>query len=156
MLGIFAATTFGTETVVEMKQGQTANAGGYVLTYDGMRDAVGPNYTEQRGHFTVRKGGATVGDTWSSKRLYTARRMPTTEAGILTFGLSQLYVSLGDAMEGGGMVVRIWWKPFILCIWGGALIMMLGGFVSLSDRRLRVGAPNRKARAVKPVLEAAE
>src|SRR5690606_20355640 len=101
--------------------------------------------------------GAVVGDTWSSKRLYTARRMPTTEAGILTFGLSQLYVSLGDPIAGGGMVVRIWWKPFILCIWGGALIMMAGGFVSLTDRRLRVGAPRRKAKSVKaPKLEAAE
>ncbi|MBP1843779.1 cytochrome c-type biogenesis protein CcmF [Rhizobium petrolearium] len=156
VLGIFAATTFGTETVVEMKPGASVDAGGYSLTFDGMRDAVGPNFTEQRGHFTVSRGGVQVADTWSSKRLYTARRMPTTEAGILTFGLSQLYVSLGDPMEGGGIVVRIWWKPFILCIWGGALIMMFGGFISLSDRRLRVGAPSRKAKPVKPALEAAE
>ncbi|UIK06612.1 heme lyase CcmF/NrfE family subunit [Neorhizobium galegae] len=156
VLGIFAATTFGTETVVEMKQGTSVDAGGYSLTYDGLRDAIGPNYTEQRGHFAVSRGGVQVADVWSSKRLYTARRMPTTEAGILTFGLSQLYVSLGDAMDSGGMVVRIWWKPFILCIWGGALVMMVGGFVSLSDRRLRVGAPSRKAKPVKATLEAAE
>jgi cytochrome c-type biogenesis protein CcmF len=156
VLGIFAATTFGTETVVEMKQGASVDAGGYSLTYDGLRDAVGPNYTESRGHFAVSRGGVQVADVWSSKRLYTARRMPTTEAGILTFGLSQLYVSLGDPMESGGMVVRIWWKPFILCIWGGALVMMVGGFVSLSDRRLRVGAPSRKAKPVKARLEAAE
>jgi cytochrome c-type biogenesis protein CcmF len=156
VLGIFAATTFGTETVVEMKQGASVDIGGYSLTYDGLRDAVGPNYTEQRGHFAVSRGGVQVADVWSSKRLYTARRMPTTEAGILTFGLSQLYVSLGDAMDSGGMVVRIWWKPFILCIWGGALVMMFGGFVSLSDRRLRVGAPSRKAKPIKARLEAAE
>ena len=76
----------------------------------------------------------------------------------MTFGLSQLYVSLGDPMADGGMVVRIWWKPFILCIWGGTVFMMIGGLVSLSDRRLRVGAPRRKAKAVKvgPVLEPAE
>ncbi|WP_117195436.1 heme lyase CcmF/NrfE family subunit [Rhizobium terrae] len=156
VLGIFAATSFGTETVVEMKPGASVDVGGYSMTFDGMRDAVGPNYTESRGHFAVRRGGVEVADIWSSKRLYTARRMPTTEAGILTFGLSQLYVSLGDPMEDGGIVVRIWWKPFILCIWGGCLIMMAGGFVSLSDRRLRVGAPSRRAKAAKPVLEAAE
>jgi cytochrome c-type biogenesis protein CcmF len=156
VLGIFSASTFGSETVAEMKPGQTIDAGGYTLVYDGLRDAVGPNYTEQRAHFTARSAGVQVADIWSSKRLYTARRMPTTEAGILTFGLSQLYVSLGDPMENGGMVVRIWWKPFILCIWGGCLVMMLGGFISLSDRRLRVGAPRRKATVVKPVLEAAE
>jgi cytochrome c-type biogenesis protein CcmF len=156
VLGIVAVTTFETETVVELKQGMTANAGGYTLIFDGMREAVGPNFTEERGHFTVSRGGVAVGDVWSSKRLYTARRMPTTEAGILTFGLSQLYVSLGDPMESGGMVVRIWWKPYILAIWGGALIMMIGGFVSLSDRRLRVGAPSRRAKPVKATLEAAE
>jgi cytochrome c-type biogenesis protein CcmF len=156
VLGIFSATLFGTETVVEMKPRATVDAGGYSLTFDGMREAVGPNFTEERGHFTVSRGGVAIADVWSSKRLYTARRMPTTEAGILTFGLSQLYVSLGDPMEGGGIVVRIWWKPFILCIWGGALIMMAGGFVSLSDRRLRVGAPSRKAKTVKATLEAAE
>ncbi len=72
--------------------------------------------------------------------------MPTTEVSILTFGLSQLYVSLGDATKDGGIVVRIWWKPFILCIWGGAVFMAFGGLVSLSDRRLRVGAPRRKAK----------
>lgn len=156
VLGIVAVTAFETETVVEMKPGMSAQAGGYTLVYDGLREATGPNYTEERGHFTVSEGGVVVADVWSSKRIYTARRMPTTEAGILSFGLSQLYVSLGDPMADGGMVVRIWWKPFILCIWGGGLIMMIGGFVSLSDRRLRVGAPNRRAKAAKIAMEPAE
>jgi cytochrome c-type biogenesis protein CcmF len=52
--------------------------------------------------------------------------------------------------------VRIWWKPFILCIWGGAVIMAIGGFVSLSDRRLRVGAPSRRAKLMKPAAPAVE
>ncbi|MGL3606490.1 heme lyase CcmF/NrfE family subunit [Rhizobium sp. G187] len=156
VIGIVAVTTFETETVVEMKPGMTAEAGGYVLTFDGMRAASGPNYTEDQGHFTIRKGGVEVADVWSSKRLYPARRMPTTEAGIVTFGFSQLYVSLGDPMADGGIVVRVWWKPWILCIWYGALVMMAGGIVSLSDRRLRVGAPKRAKVAAKPALEAAE
>ena len=122
-----------------------------------MKSAVGPNYTEDRGHFTIREAGADLGDVWSSKRLYTARRMPTTEAGIRTFGVSQLYVSLGDMMDSGGIVVRIWWKPYILCIWYGALVMMVAGFVSLSDCRLRVGVPKRHAKtAASGALEAAE
>ncbi|MNL62594.1 Cytochrome c-type biogenesis protein CcmF [compost metagenome] len=82
--------------------------------------------------------------------------MPTTEAGIRTFGLSQLYVSLGDQISEGGIVVRIWWKPMILCIWGGTLFMMAGGFVSLSDRRLRVGAPTRAKRPKTIPVGAAE
>jgi cytochrome c-type biogenesis protein CcmF len=157
VLGIVIVTTYETEHVLEMKPGMTTEAGGYTLVFDGVRSAVGPNFTEDRGHFNIMKGGVMVADVWSSKRLYTARRMPTTEAGISTFWLSQLYVSLGDPTEDGGIVVRVWWKPFILCIWGGTLFMMAGGFVSLSDRRLRVGAPTRKAKPAKaPTLEAAE
>ena len=156
VLGIVAVTTFETETVTEMKPGMAVEAGGYTVTFDRMMAAKGPNFTEDRAHFTLSKGGVDMGEVWSSKRLYTARRMPTTEAGIRSFGTSQLYVSLGDPMAEGGIVVRVWWKPFILCIWIGALVMMAGGFVSLSDRRLRVGAPTRRTKSVKVALEAAE
>ncbi len=149
LIGIIAVTAFQQEVVAEMKPGMTAEAGGYTLTFDGMRDGQGPNYTEQSAHFTISKGGVQVTDIWSSKRLFTARRMPTTEAGIRTFGLSQLYVSLGDPMADGGIVVRIWWKPVVLCIWFGALLMMAGGAVSLTDRRLRVGAPAKARRPAK-------
>ncbi|WP_337266407.1 heme lyase CcmF/NrfE family subunit [Oryzifoliimicrobium ureilyticus] len=155
VLGIVVVTTLQTEHILTMKPQESVDAGGYTLTFDGMRTGRGPNYSEDRGHFTIRRGGAVVADTYSSRRLYTARQMPTTEAGIVTFGLSQLYVSLGDATD-GGTVVRIWWKPFILCIWGGALVMALGGIVSLSDRRLRVGAPARRTRIVTAVPEPAE
>ncbi|WP_018239154.1 heme lyase CcmF/NrfE family subunit [Ensifer sp. BR816] len=155
LIGTVAVTAYETETVVEMKPGMLVDAGGYSLRFDGMRQGRGPNYTEDTGHFTVSRGGVRVTEIWSSKRLYSARRMPTTEAGIRTFGFSQLYVSLGDEMTGGGIVVRIWWKPLILCIWGGALVMMAGGIVSLSDRRLRVGAPSR-ARTARLAAGAAE
>ncbi|WP_208248536.1 heme lyase CcmF/NrfE family subunit [Rhizobium sp. T1470] len=156
VLGIVAVTTFETEHVVEMKPGQTVEAGGYSVRFDGMKPANGPNYSEERGHFSIGRGGVEVADVWSSKRIYAARQMPTTEAGILTFGLSQLYMSLGDPTDDGGIVVRIWWKPFILCIWGGTVIMATGGFVSLSDRRLRVGAPSRRAKPAPPAMEPAE
>ena len=76
--------------------------------------------------------------------------MPTTEAGIFTRGLSQLYVSIGDQTP-DGIVVRAWWKPLVVLIWGGALLMMAGGALSLLDRRLRVGAPAKRARSAVPV-----
>ena len=158
VLGIVSASTFSTEDVTEMKPGETVNAGGYELIFKGLTAATGPNFTSERGSFEIREDGVSKGEVVSSKRLYTVRRMPTTEAGIRTFGLSQLYVSLGDPTADGGMVVRIWWKSYILCIWLGAVIMAIGGVVSLSDRRLRVGAPKRKAKpvAVGSGLEAAE
>ncbi len=156
VLGIIAVTTFEGENITSMKPGETAQLGGYSLRFEGMQPGVGPNFTEDRARFTVRRGGLVVADMSSSKRVFTASRTATTEAGILTLGLSQLYVSIGDVSKDGGMVVRIWWKPFILCIWGGALVMAIGGFVSLSDRRLRVGAPSRKAKPARPTMEPAE
>ncbi|MBY4593916.1 cytochrome c-type biogenesis CcmF C-terminal domain-containing protein, partial [Rhizobium redzepovicii] len=68
VLGIVAVTTFQTEYVIEMKPGETTDAGGYSLHFDGMQPATGPNYTEERGHFTIRRAGVAVADTWSAKR----------------------------------------------------------------------------------------
>ncbi|MBB3568449.1 heme lyase CcmF/NrfE family subunit [Rhizobium sp. BK491] len=156
VLGIVAVTTFEAEHITSMKPGETAELGGYSLRFDGVQPGVGPNFTEDRAHFTVSRGGVVFAEMSSAKRVFTASRTATTESGILTLGLNQLYVSVGDASKDGGMVVRIWWKPFILCIWLGALIMAIGGFVSLSDRRLRVGAPSRKAKPARPAMEPAE
>ncbi|WFS01768.1 heme lyase CcmF/NrfE family subunit [Rhizobium tumorigenes] len=156
VLGIVAVSTFQTENILDMKPGSTTELGGYSLHFDGMKPGIGPNFTEDRGTFTVSRGGVAVATVSSAKRIFTARKSATTEAGILTFGLSQLYVSLGDAGANGSIVVRIWWKPLIVCIWGGAIIMALGGMVSLSDRRLRVGAPSRRSKPVRVAMEPAE
>jgi cytochrome c-type biogenesis protein CcmF len=137
-----------------MKPGDTATAGGYELRYEGLRDYKGPNYTAQSGEFTVSRGGVEVAQIASAKRFYQARGMPTTEAGILTFGASQLYIALGDPEANGGLVVRIWWKSWVTFIWYGTIVMVIGGVLSLSDRRLRIGAPNR-ARSKKPAEAAA-
>jgi cytochrome c-type biogenesis protein CcmF len=122
---------------------------GYALHFEGMKPAEGPNYTENRGIFEVTgPDGRSLGAIVSSKRFFPARQTPTTEAGIRTFGLGQLYVSLGDPDASGAMVVRAWWKPMVLLIWLGGVVMMLGAAVSLLDRRLRVGAPSRRRKAV--------
>jgi cytochrome c-type biogenesis protein CcmF len=67
--------------------------------------------------------------------------MSTTEAALMTRGVSQLYVSLGDVGSNGSIAVRLYHKPFVLLIWFGAIVMVIGGALSLSDRRLRIGAP---------------
>jgi len=144
-LGIVCVTSLQVERIVAMQPGDTVDIPGYVLTFDRMEPVKGPNYTEDRAHFDLRTdGGRELGEIVSSKRLYTARQMPTTEAGIATRGFSQVYVSLGDTAANGGTVVRIWWKPFVTLIWLGAVVMMAGGTMSLLDRRLRVGAPSRR------------
>ena len=110
----------------------------------------GPNYGETVVRFTVRAAGSVVAVMEPTKRHFAARQTETTEAAIATFGASQLYVSLGDIAPDKAVVVRIYWKPLVTFIWLGSLVMALGGVLSLSDRRLRVGAPRpaRKPAAV--------
>ncbi len=155
VLGIVAVTSLESEHIAVMRPGDTMPVAGYTLRFEGLQPHRGPNFTEEQGRFTYFRGGIQAGELVSSKRLYTARQMPTTEAGIATRGFSQLYVALGDATADGGIVVRAWWKPQVLLIWIGGLVMMAGGTVSLLDRRLRVGAPaRRRQRPAATVAEA--
>ncbi|MCS0501110.1 heme lyase CcmF/NrfE family subunit [Ancylobacter mangrovi] len=155
LMGIIAETSWNAERIIGAKIGQSFEVGRYELTLDRLEPRQGPNYRALVGVFSVRRGGADMGTIESSKRLFTARSMSTTESGIRTYGLSQLYVSLGDELPGGAIGVRAYWKPLVTLIWLGALIMALGGVLSLSDRRLRVGAP-RPAKKPKPAAVPAE
>ncbi|RLQ89389.1 heme lyase CcmF/NrfE family subunit [Notoacmeibacter ruber] len=142
VLGIVCVTAFQQERILTMQPGDQVEIADYRVTFDTIVPERGPNFVADRARFAVETlEGVSIGEISSSKRIYTARRMPTTEAGIRTFVFSQLYLSLGDLGENGGAVVRIWYKPLVTLIWLGALLMTIGGFVSLSDRRLRVGAP---------------
>ena len=155
LLGIVMSTAFQTELVRTVRPGDTFDVAEYQLTYSGLAPRQGPNFTEQVGHFTVRQGGSEVGVLDPSKRLYQARGMPTTEAAILTFGFSQLYVSLGETRADGAADIRAYFKPMITLIWLGTLVMSIGGIISITDRRLRVGAP-KPARAKIDGLSPAE
>jgi cytochrome c-type biogenesis protein CcmF len=142
VLGIVAVTTFGTETVITMKSGEKQTVAGYNVAFVGLEPFQGPNYTEEQGRFIITdSAGGVIDEIISSKRFYPARKAPTTEAGISTRHLSQVYISLGDRGDDGSIVVRIWWKPLITLIWFGAIMTVIGAITSLSDRRLRVGAP---------------
>jgi cytochrome c-type biogenesis protein CcmF len=144
-LGVVSVTTLEIEEIAIMRAGDTMQVGDYTLRFEGLSPFQGPNYVEDQGRFTYfRDEGRELGTMVSAKRVYTARQMPTTEAGLATRGLSQLYVALGEAAADGGVVVRAWWKPMVLLIWLGSVVMMAGGTMSLLDRRLRIGAPSRR------------
>ncbi len=131
-----------------MKPGEKTEIAGYELSFLGATPGKGPNYTELIGIFDVTRGGSPVLRLEPEKRLYDAPPQPTTEAGIHNSWRGDLYVVLGDPQSnGGGYAVRLYFHPFVRFIWIGALIMFIGGGVSLSDRRLRVGAPKRAQRA---------
>jgi len=114
----------------------------------------GPNYRELTGKFSVRRNGVLLGVLEPGKRVFATRGMTTTEAALMTRGLSQLYLSLGDQNPDGSVAIRLYHKPLVLLIWLGALVMVAGGALSLTDRRLRVGAP-RPAKA-REALQPAE
>ena len=145
ILGMVGALGFGAERILSMHAGDTVEIAGRTLRFAGLYPAQGPNYSEDRARFELLdKNGQVVTTVSSAKRFFPARQTATTEAGIRTLGLSQLYVSLGDEGADGSVVARIWWKPLVTLIWLGGLVMMAGGTMSLLDRRLRVGAPARR------------
>jgi len=154
MLGVICEKNWASERISMVKPKDVLSISSYDVTFEGTQQRTGPNYRELAGRFTVRHGGDVIAVMEPSKRSFAAREMGTTEAALLTRGVSQLYISLGDMNDDGSVAVRIYHKPLVLLIWIGALVMAFGGALSLSDRRLRVGAP-KPARG-KTVLQPAE
>jgi len=148
VLGIVSASAWSTESILTMRPGNTVTVAGRDIKLDGIDQRQGPNYTEKVVHFTVSQGGEVVTVAEPSKRKFPVRGSETTEAAIKTFWFSQLYVSLGDIADDGAVTVRIYWKPLVTLTWLGAIVMACGGLLSLSDRRLRVGAPRPARRSV--------
>ncbi|MGL5137385.1 MAG: cytochrome c-type biogenesis CcmF C-terminal domain-containing protein, partial [Beijerinckiaceae bacterium] len=119
----------------------TLRVGAYDLTLKNVERRDGPNYHDTVAIFEVRRGGVLEAVIEPAKRIYPARQMPTTEVARLTRGLGQVYVALGETIVGNAVPVRAYWKPFVLLLWLGPVLMALGGSLSLMERRMRVGAP---------------
>jgi cytochrome c-type biogenesis protein CcmF len=154
LIGIVCETTWNSEYIGTLKPTDTAKVAGYELRLDDITQRRAENFQEMLAHFTIKLNGDVIGTLSPSKRNFTARQSSTTEAALLSRGFSQIYISLGDTAADGGLAVRIYHKPMVLLIWFGPLLMAFGGMLSLSDRRLRVGAP-KPAKASR-ALQAAE
>src|SRR5262249_50958050 len=143
LLGIIGETQMSAERIAELKPGQTISIRRWDLNFDSVTERQGPNYRELAAQFTVRRhsGGEIVGTMEPAKRTFPSRGTGTTESALMTRGLGQLYLALGEPNQDGSIPVRLYYKPLVLLIWFGAIIMVIGGALSLSDRRLRVGAP---------------
>ena len=146
LLGIIGETGWSAEKIVTIKPGDVVALRHYELTFEGVVPREGPNYRELTAKFTVRRGGDVLGVLEPAKRSFATREMTTTEAALMTRGVSQLYLSLGDQGPDGSIAIRLYHKPLVLLIWLGAVVMVTGGALSLSDRRLRVGAPKPASR----------
>jgi cytochrome c-type biogenesis protein CcmF len=148
VVGIIATSAYREEHILVMKPGDKITVDGYDVTFSGVERGRGPNYTEDIADFDVKRDGETVARLTPSKRLYDAPPQPTTESGIHAAWRGDLYLVIGDGQPEGGYAVRAYFNPLVRFIWLGALIMFIGGGISLSDRRLRVGAPRRARHAV--------
>lgn len=157
VLGI-AAQGWATEGLKTLKIGETLASGPYVAKLDRVGPRMGENYAETTAFLTIRNaGGDFVGTVETGKRFYPSRKMTVTESGLMTVGVSQVYASLGEVMPDGTIGLRLYYKPLVLLIWLGAVVMALGGAVSLTDRRMRVGAPARaKVKPASTGMAAAE
>jgi cytochrome c-type biogenesis protein CcmF len=153
IIGIFTVTTWREEHILAMKPGDKLAVAGYELTFLGEAPLTGPNYTGDAGRFRVMDGNREVAVLASEKRRFQPSNQETTEVGLLQAWSGDLYVVMGDRMNDGTRAMRIYFNPLVSLIWLGAFVMFLGGLISLTDRRFRVGVPRL---APKPVTQAAE
>jgi len=143
VIGLVATTAWRSERIEALVPGGTVDIAGYQLVFKGVAPRRGPNYQERVGMFDVTRGGSPVTTLAPSKRAFVVEKSATTEAGIHNSWRGDLYVVLGDELKDGAYSVRVYFNPLVRFIWLGALLMFFAGAVSLSDRRLRVGAPKR-------------
>jgi cytochrome c-type biogenesis protein CcmF len=136
--GVTLVKGYEVEKDVRMQAGDTVEVGGYTFRLDGFVQVPGPNYEATRGLVTVLKNGKRVRTMFPEKRLYHVQQMPMTEAAIDAGFTRDLYVSLGEPVGNDAWVVRIYHKPFVNWIWGGAFLMALGGILAITDRRYRL------------------
>jgi len=150
MAGIAAMMAWQAEDIRVLEVGQQFELSGYGLRLDEVHPEQGPNYMATKATFTLSKNGQVIAEMFPEKRVYPVAGMPTTEAALNNGFLRDIYVVIGDPQEGGGWAVRSYYKPLANWIWGGTILMALGGCLSLSDRRYRVAAGARKLPAGVP------
>ncbi|MFQ5509866.1 MAG: heme lyase CcmF/NrfE family subunit [Leptospirillia bacterium] len=147
IIGVTLVGGYEEERDVRMEVGDTLTMGEYTFRFDGVTATRGPNYQASRGNVAVFKNGTEMRRLYPEKRVYEVQTMPMTEAAIHSNLFRDLYVSLGEPVGGGAWSVRVYFKPFVSWIWGGAAIMALGGFVTLTDPRYRIVLARRRMRA---------
>ncbi|MGH8234255.1 MAG: cytochrome c-type biogenesis CcmF C-terminal domain-containing protein, partial [Rhodanobacteraceae bacterium] len=147
-IGVFIAGAILTRSMsveqdVSMKPGSSVRVGSYDFHFNGVIEKQGPNYRAQQGTVVISRSGKQVVVLHPQKRTYSGGQVQT-EASIQAGVFRDLYVSLGDPIGGGAWSLRVYDKPFVRWIWGGGVLMMLGGFTVILDKRFRL------RRAVEP------
>jgi cytochrome c-type biogenesis protein CcmF len=152
MFGFIGSSVWKSEQIVFVQPGTEISIAGFDVTFDGAERVRGPNYIADRGALTVRRDGEFVSNLYPERRTYPVAQSTTTESAIRSTMAGDLYASISDpaseeATASGAWTLRILYEPLVNFIWIGAAMLVLGGGLSISDRRLRVGAPRRKSAA---------
>ena len=147
VVGVTMVKSYESEKDVRLTVGESVELGGYTFKFDALNDVKGPNYVAARGTFSVTRSGAPLTTMYPEKRIYNVQKNPMTEAAIDTGFTRDLYVSLGESVGTGNVetwVIRVQVKPFVDWIWGGCVLMALGGFLAVLDRRYRLASRRRE------------
>ncbi|MDP4031513.1 MAG: heme lyase CcmF/NrfE family subunit [Pseudorhodobacter sp.] len=144
LFAVCAMNAWAVEDIRVVQVGESFPLASYQVTLANVEQVQGPNYASIMAEMTITRNGRAVATVYPEKRVYAVQGMPTTEAGIDYGLLRDIYLVIGDPQDDGGWAVRSYVKPFANWLWGGALIMALGGLLSLSDRRYRVAAAASK------------
>ncbi|MBY0579886.1 MAG: heme lyase CcmF/NrfE family subunit [Burkholderiales bacterium] len=153
VIGVTMVKGYETERDVRMNVGDTLKIASYTFRFDGTSDVQGPNYQAERGFITVMENGRQMLMLHPEKRRYNASGMVMTIASIDPGLTRDLYVSLGEQIDNNAWSVRIYYKPYVDWIWGGCLIMAIGGLFAVADRRYRIKS-KAAAHDLKPAMEA--
>ncbi len=153
VLGMTVSLTWEREIQNIAHPGDDFELSGYTFTFYGATPVAGPNYTAVRGRFVVSRNGQDITELEPESRTFFNPPMQTTEAAIATGIRGDLYAVIGEGSPAKGWAIRLYVKPMIPWLWAGAILMTLGGLVSLSDRRHRIGAPKKRASSADPLPE---
>jgi cytochrome c-type biogenesis protein CcmF len=137
---VSGSTAWQQEDIRVVQFNQPFEVAGFTLTLTDVQRVEGPNYSSTMGTVDLAKDGQSISTLYPEKRFYPVAEMPTTEAAIDIGFWRDVYVVIGDPQNNGGWAVRTYYKPLANWIWGGSILMALGGMFSLSDRRFRVAA----------------
>lgn len=152
VLGVTFVSTFSIENDARLSPGRSVTLNGYEFLFEGVRSEQGPNYSADTGTVSIDLGGRSVATLQPQKRVYNATRTPMAKAAVDHNPMRDLYVALGEPLDGGDWTLRLYYKPMMRLVWLGGVLMVLGGLLAATDRRYRLSrATERPAVAVAAV-----
>ena len=156
IVGVTLVSSYESETNVKMAVNEKVEISGYQIEFNGIKHVEGPNYSAEQGQINVYKGDDFIALLLPERRAYRVQSMGMTEAGIDGGLFRDIYVALGDPLEGGSWAIRVHYKPFVRWIWLGALFMAFGGVLAMMDKRYRVKRTVKNSRRSSENVQAAD